>query len=433
MPGHDTRRKSGLPWVSLSARMPRVNARHLLLPALGLLLLPGCNLQKRLDKVSANIERQYAETKDWNELPRRTISWQQALAMLKRSNEEVLKLRSTREDAEREELSIYTNMIPGLSYYGYMTRSLNRLTDEYNADDLNSNVNITFNLPALTQVPYRQYSAQARAFAAIKAEEGKVRELTTSLYQTIRQRELARRIAELDRQNPDKNDAPPTLDTPEDSDITYWQSIAKVLGDPGARWEILPETVPGIRWRDYCDRLDLLDPLVVCNYAMKLEQARLAQYGVALRYLPTINTSLYSPSLFSSSGGTYSGTFLNDEDTRLNLGVSYAVDTQLTVWNSYQKNKDNYERAKREVAADLRDHKHKVARLRNSVREYQNWRSFMQKRIEYTEKMQPDSAEGYIARAKELFDMRRELLVQEQKAIESEAALLLEYGMPGAE
>ncbi len=45
------------------------------------------------------------------------------------------------------------------------------------------------------------------------------------------------------------------------------------------------------------------------QHALKLEQARLAQYGVAMDYLPTINTSMYSPSLFSSTEGTYSGTF----------------------------------------------------------------------------------------------------------------------------
>ncbi len=410
--------------------MWRVKLRLLLLPALCLLLIPGCSLEKRLAKTSDKIERQYAETKDWPELPRRTISWQQAIAMMKRSNEEMIKARNEIEEAERSELSVYTDMIPGVSYYGYLTRALNELTTAYNSDEMTSNVNVTFNLPGLTQTPFRQYAAKARAFAATKAEEGKARELTSQIYKAVRLRELNRRKAALEKQNPDKNDIISTAAEQQDQDIQYWQTISKLLGDPNARWEVLPETLPGIRWKDYYSKLNMLDPLVVCNFAMRLEQARLAQYGIALRYLPTINTNLYSPSLFTSSGGTYSGTFLSGEDTRISLGVSYMVDTKLNTWNSYQKNKENYERTQREVSADLREHKHKVGQLRRSVKEYNNWRNFMLKRIEHVEKSKPDSAEGYIARSRELFDMRRELLNQEQKAIEAEAALLLEYGLP---
>ncbi len=407
-----------------------VNRRHLLLPTLCLLLLPGCSLEQHLAKVSDKIEAQYAETKDWGELPLRVISWQQALAMAERSNEEMIQARTTIKEAERQELSIYTDMIPGVSYYGYLTRSLNELTSTYNSDSVNSNVNVTFNIPGLTQIPFRQYAAKAQAFAAVKAEEGKIREITSKLYQTVRMRELFLRKAALEKQNPEKKDLISAANEKLNEDIKHWQTLGQLLGDPSARWEVLPESLPAIRWSDYYDRLDVLDPLVVCNFALRQEQARLAQYGVALRYLPTINTSLYSPSLFTSSGGTYSGTFLSGEDTRLNLGVSYMLDTKLDNWNNYQKNKETYERTKREVSADLREHKHKVSQLRRSVKEYNNWRSFMLKRIDHTEKSSPDSAEGYITRAKELFDMRRELLNQEQKAVEAEAALLLEYGLP---
>ena len=56
-----------------------------LLPLLSvlLLLLPGCSLQKRIDKVSANIAEQYADVHTWETLPVRTISWNQAVAMMK--------------------------------------------------------------------------------------------------------------------------------------------------------------------------------------------------------------------------------------------------------------------------------------------------------------------------------------------------------------
>ena len=175
--------------------------------------------------------------------------------------------------------------------------------------------------------------------------------------------------------------------------------------------------------------MDKLDDLVVCMYAMRLEQARLAQYQTALQYLPTINTSLYSPSLFSSSGGTYQGTFLSGEDTRLNLSLSYSLDTKLSTWNSYKRSKDQYEKAKREVTTGIIEHKNKLSTLKASVREYNNWRSYMEKRIDYLLRQPSSTAEELIARDRAVYDMKKELINQEKTAVESEAAMVLEYGL----
>ena len=175
--------------------------------------------------------------------------------------------------------------------------------------------------------------------------------------------------------------------------------------------------------------MNKLDDLVVCMYALRLEQARLSQYQTALRYFPTINTSLYSPSLFSSSGGTYQGTFLSGEDTRLNLSLSYSLDTQLSNWNSYKRGKAQYEKAQREVAAGIIEHKNKLATLKASVREYNNWRSYMEKRIDYLRHQPAATAEELIARDRSIYDMKKELINQEKAAVESEAAMVLEYGL----
>ncbi len=414
--------------------MPPVNA----LPSIATctaaaLLLAGCSIEQRVKTVSNRVETMYAETKGWQELPKRTITWQQALDLMLQHNLDLKKAQNTIEDAERESLSVYTDMIPGMSYYGYLTTSLDRLSDVATGEkELNSNVNVSFSLPALTQVPYRVYSAKVQTFAAIKAREGKERELISQLYQATRQRDIAARQAALDKEEPaDETAAMKKAREARDADTKHWLSMAKLIGDAGARWEILPQSLPRIRWEDYAHRLDKLDPLVVCNYAMQMEQARMAQYGIALRYLPTVNTSLYSPSLFSSSGGTYSGTFLSGEDTRINLSISYTFDTDLRVWNTYQRSKEQYELACRNVADSLREHKGKVDLLRQSVAEYDNWRRFMQKRIQFTEKMTAENATQYIEREKSLLAMRKELLTQEAAAVESEAALILQYGLPG--
>ncbi len=396
------------------------------------LCLAGCSISQRLDKVSDKVEDLYAQTKGWDELPQRTITWRQACDMMLRNNVELLQANNAIEEAERSSLSVYTDMIPGVSYYGYLTSSIDRLSETVKGkNELDSNINVNFYLPALTQIPYRVYSAKVTTFATIKAREGKERELISKLYQITRLRQLSKQQATLEEEPADEGEAIKKAAAVREADTKHWQDMAKLLGDPSARWEILPQSLPQVRWAGYVGKLDRLDPLVVCNFAMKLEQARMAQYGIALRYLPTINTSLYSPSLFTSSGGTYSGTFLSGEDTRLNLSISYTLDTDLRIWNSYQHSKQQYELTCITVAESLREHKSKVDSLRRSIAAYEQWRSFMKKRIRFTEQMSAGNAEQYIEREKSLRAMRRELLTQEATAVESEAALILQYGLPG--
>ncbi len=397
-----------------------------------LICLVGCSLSQRLDKASAHVEEMYANTKGWDALPLRTITWQQARELMLRHNSDLKKMEDAIEDAERESLSIFTDMIPGVSYYGYLTSSIDRLSDAVTGErELESNINVNFSLPALTQVPYRVYHTKVKTFAAIKAREGKERELISQLYHAARMRQVSKKQAALPEETQDEAARMKKDTDARHADAQYWASMAKLIGDANARWEILPQSLPRIRWADYLPKLHRLDPLVTCNFAMQLEQARMAQYGIALQYLPTINTSLYSPSLFSSSGGTYSGTFLNGEDTKLNLSISYTLDTDLRTWNHYQRSKEQYEQTCRTVSAALREHKSKVDTLRESVAEYENWKSFMNKRIRFTEQMTAGNAEQYMEREKAILAMKKELLTQEASAVESEAALILEYGLPG--
>lgn len=394
--------------------------------------LTGCSLSKHVESVSERVEKQYADTRIWEELPQRTISWEQALSMLRRSNHELKAAQNAIDRAERERLSVYTDLIPTVSYYGYANKAIADLTQAWSHDDLTQNINVYFTLPTVTQIPYRVYAAEAQAYAAEKAKEGKERELVSKLYQLLRKQELNERLAAHDERNRSSDSAsdPVQLLQRETDAHKHYAEIAGLLGDYSARWNILPETMPHLRWEEYEPRLDKLDPLMVCQFAMKLEQARMAQYSIALRYLPTLNTNLYSPSLFSSTGGTYSGTFLDSRDTKLNMSISYTLDTNLSNWQRYRDSKDSYERAKGEVAAALIDHKDKVAALRRSMSDYYAWRGYMHKRMDYLRQAPAATATDFLARQKELADMERELLTQETKGIESEAALILEYGLP---
>jgi len=146
-------------------------------------------------------------------------------------------------------------------------------------------------------------------------------------------------------------------------------------------------------------------------------------------FLPTINTGMYSPSLFSSTGGTYSGTFLDMDDTTLNLSISYRLDTKLDNWYTYKDNKARYELVSRDIVRSLLEHKQKMTLLRRSMNEYYAWRSYMQKRMDFIRNSPSDNPADFLERAQELHRMQSELLSQEEKVIESEAALVLEYGL----
>lgn len=406
--------------------------KRTLILLIALLPLTGCSIAKRIAKTSSDVEAVFASAKEWEQLPLRTISWNQAISMIRNNNRELKKLNSQIERCERNEMSIYTDMIPGVSFYGYFTSSINDMVKNVSGSDVSSNVNVTFNVPTLTAVPYRVYAAKATTFAIMKNKEGKERELFASLYGKVRNREVDLKLRSLKSDVPDTSDMERMLaaNANRQADATYWKQVAELLGDYTARWQILPSSLPRVTMGVYSSRLKKMDPLTVCRFALQIERARMAQYGIAMQYLPTVNASLYSPSLFTSSGGTYSGTFLSGEDTRINLSTSYRFDTQLDIWNSYKDRKAEYENTRLEVAAAVMEHKHKLTQLRRSMQDYFSWRSYMQKRLEYTKSLPVTTADEQIARDKGILDMKRELLSQEKTAIESEVALLVEYGMP---
>lgn len=393
-----------------------------------LLALQSCSLDERLSATSAKLEDQYAEVRLWDELPLRTISWQQAVAMMKRNNRDYINAQKTIEKSYRSELSVYTDLIPGVSYYSYATKSLGDLTQKYNSDDIQHNFNVNFYLPTLTQVPYRVYASKAATFAAIKAQEGKERELISKLYSYQRKQDIQNRKEKLNSKKPQiAEQAYESLKKTKAQN--QWSDIAELLGDYSARWSILPSSVPKFYWSNYRSCTGSLDSLIVCKLALELEQARMKQYGIALNYLPTINMNLYSPSLFSSTGGTYSGTFLDMNDTQLNLSISYNLDTQLNTWERYLDSKDEYENKQREMVGKLVEYKEKLHALKESMDEYTAWRSYMHKQMEHLRSAPAANAEEFIQTETTLQSMEQELLTQEEAAVESEAALILQYGL----
>lgn len=392
-----------------------------------LLALQSCSLQEHLDKTTSRLETQFSEIKNWEQLPLRTISWAQAVTMMKKNNTDYLRTQKSIDKAERTEMSVYTDLIPGVTYYSYFNRALSELTDTLNSNDISHQINVHFYLPTLTQLPYRVYSSKAQTFAAIKALEGKERELIAKLYTLQRRQDLDARQKALEAQTPEEK--PDYQRKATNPDAGRWQEIANLLGDYSARWQILPSSTPRFKWSAYRDLTERMDALIVCQYALQLEQTRMRQYNIALNFLPTINTSLYSPQLFSSSGGTYSGTFLDMDDTKLNMSISYTLDTKLSNWNNYCDSKEAYELQKRETYARMVEHKQKLTTLKASMDEYMTWRDFMHKRIEHLRNAPAANAAEFLENENTLHSMQKELLSQEASAIESESALILQYGL----
>jgi hypothetical protein len=91
--------------------------------------------------------------------------------------------------------------------------------------------------------------------------------------------------------------------------------------------------------------------------------------------------------------------------------------------------KDDYEITRRKVEAAIISHKHKLIQLKRSVQDYLSWRSYMHKRIEYIEASPAVIAADRLSNEETLYNMKSELLNQEAASVESETAVILEYGI----
>ena len=120
---------------------------------------------------------------DWRQLPRKEISWHQALAMMMERNIDIEKIGAVPQDDENVPfVNVFTQIIPGVNLDWMLTKELSDLA-KVTASDVEYNTNILFNMPSLTQIPFDYYSAKAAVYTAEKTLEMKKRELVARLYQ----------------------------------------------------------------------------------------------------------------------------------------------------------------------------------------------------------------------------------------------------------
>lgn len=191
-----------------------------------------------------------------------------------------------------------------------LTKELSDLA-RVSAGDVEYNTNILFNMPSLTQIPFDYYSAKAAVYTAEKTLEMKKRELVARLYQQV----LSYRNAQISYNNQlsslpydDDGVQKKKLDLERERNLNeISQGFAVLLGNMDARWLVNPETMPRLDWGRYRAASRQLDLLVVTMVAMELEASRLQVLNAKLKFFPSVDINFYSPTLFSSTGGTYGG------------------------------------------------------------------------------------------------------------------------------
>lgn len=109
---------------------------------------------------------------DWNRLPRKEISWDQAMACMMEGNLDLKRSEQSLRTTERAVVNVFTQIIPGVNLDWMLTKELSELS-RVTAQDVEYNTNILFNMPSLTQIPFDYYSAKSAVYTAQKTLEMK--------------------------------------------------------------------------------------------------------------------------------------------------------------------------------------------------------------------------------------------------------------------
>ena len=368
---------------------------------------------------------------DWNRLPRKEISWDQAMACMMEGNLDLKRSEQSLRTTERAVVNVFTQIIPGVNLDWMLTKELSELS-RVTAQDVEYNTNILFNMPSLTQIPFDYYSAKSAVYTAQKTLEMKKRELVSRLYRQVISYQNARisyrnRLNSLpyDDDGVQKKIAEQELEKSLD-DIS--EGFATLMGNMEARWLVKPETMPRLDWGKYKSAARHLDLLVVTMVAMELEASRLQVLNAKMKFFPSVDINFYSPTLFSSTGGTYQGFFAGGGDMQVNMSLREELDTRLTSWFQYKTAKENHDLMQKKVLMDLQQRRIKVAALMESRRRFEVWKRVILKEIEFKKSQMAFSGKEYLDQRKDIKTMYENLDSETAKNAEVEAALIMEYG-----
>jgi hypothetical protein len=384
-----------------------------------------------MERKAGELMNRMAAIPDWNRLPRKEISWDQAMACMMEGNLDLKRSEQSLRTTERAVVNVFTQIIPGVNLDWMLTKELSELS-RVTAQDVEYNTNILFNMPSLTQIPFDYYSAKSAVYTAQKTLEMKKRELVSRLYRQVISYQNARisyrnRLNSLpyDDDGVQKKIAEQELEKSLD-DIS--EGFATLMGNMEARWLVKPETMPRLDWGKYKSAARHLDLLVVTMVAMELEASRLQVLNAKMKFFPSVDINFYSPTLFSSTGGTYQGFFAGGGDMQVNMSLREELDTRLTSWFQYKTAKENHDLMQKKVLMDLQQRRIKVAALMESRRRFEVWKRVILKEIEFKKSQMAFSGKEYLDQRKDIKTMYENLDSETAKNAEVEAALIMEYG-----
>ena len=391
----------------------------------------SCSVDRHMEKKAGELMARMDAVPDWRQLPRKEISWHQALAMMMERNIDLKKSEQSLKTTKRSVINVFTQIIPGVNLDWMLTKELSDLA-KVTASDVEYNTNILFNMPSLTQIPFDYYSAKAAVYTAEKTLEMKKRELVARLYQQV----LSYRNAQISYNNQlsslpydDDGVQKKKLDLERERNLNeISQGFAVLLGNMDARWLVKPETMPRLDWGRYRAASRQLDLLVVTMVAMELEASRLQVLNAKLKFFPSVDINFYSPTLFSSTGGTYGGFLAGAGDMKVNMSLREELDTRLTSWFQYKSAKESHELLQREVVMELQRRRIKIAALLESRRRFELWQGVLMKEIAFKESRLSVSGDEYLEQRKDIRKMYADLDNEASKNAEVEAALIMEYG-----
>ncbi|MDO5464293.1 MAG: hypothetical protein Q4F40_05105 [Akkermansia sp.] len=396
-----------------------------------LLLQTGCSLSKRMDSARQDLMKEYQAMPEWNTLPQKRISWQQAVAMLENNVEMQqarLRINKTRRECER----VYRDLIPLLDLGYYYNSALLKSADNYSTNS-SFNVNTIFSIPALTQLPMDHYCRALEHFKAEKELELKRRELLAKLWQYFNEGLLEEQLRAMEEATPANQAADLQLRNRERElrERERSQKISQLLNNYSARWILMPETAPKINWQQYRKLAKVPDELTQTQMALTLEAARLSKLGVGLQYLPNVHLNFYSPALFSVTGGTTEGFLNGADDVRINLNIYSQIDTRLDIWSQWAEAEENHKLVEQELTQQMYEYRNKMELLLDSWKTYDDWMHSTQAYIAFRRSQGACDAQSVQEIHQEDLALQKELLDQAKKNLERECALIQEYGIPG--
>ena len=396
-----------------------------------LLLQTGCSLSKRMDSARQDLMKEYQAMPEWNALPQKRISWQQAVAMLENNVEMQqarLRINKTRRECER----VYRDLIPLLDLGYYYNSALLKSADNYSTNS-SFNVNTIFSIPALTQLPMDHYCRALEHFKAEKELELKRRELLAKLWQYFNEGLLEQQLRAMEEATPANQAADLQLRNRERElrERERSQKICQLLNNYSARWVLMPETAPKINWQQYRKLAKVPDELTQTQMALTLEAARLSKLGVGLQYLPNVHLNFYSPALFSVTGGSTEGFLNGADDVRINLNIYSQIDTRLDIWSQWAEAEENHKLVEQELTQQMYEYRNKMELLLDSWKTYDDWMHSTQAYIAFRRSQGACDAQSVQEIHQEDLALQKELLDQAKKNLERECALIQEYGIPG--